>query len=714
MLSHHQVLLFLTQMLVLLLAARGLGALMRRIGQPSVVGELAAGLLLGPSIHGHLSPGTYQWLFPADPLQQGVLGAVAWLGVLFLLIATGFETDLGLVRRLGRSTARVALGTLAVPAVFGVAVGFAMPEIFVGEKSPRLVFVLLMATALSISALPVIAAVLSQLDLMRRNIAQVMLAAAMMDDVVGWVMLGIVAGLAKSGSVQFERLLVTLGGLVAFVGLAFTLGQRGVDLLLRRAREHGGGPSGAFTITLGVALAAGVTTHALGLEAVFGAFVAGTVLGRSRFQHDETFVVLERITTGFLAPLFFASAGLRVDLGLLADPQVAFWGVIVLAAASLSKFSGAYLGGWSVGLPVRERLALGAGLNARGAVEIVMATVGLSIGVLNENSYTVIVLMAMATSMAAPPILRLTLRGWQGSDEERERLERERLLGSNVLVRNRRVLLPSHGGPNSILAARIIDLAWPTEAEVTMLSAGTDVPSDDLAKVRAVFTERHFVHEHESGSTPIAAILKHAALGYGAIAVGATDVRVAGRLVSPVIDDLLGSSPLPVVMVRCGTHDDPTHAPAYRRILVPAIGTAPGRAALEMAFSVAQHTGAQVLITHVITSPRQERGHAYPFWRSQPLDVANQRHQAAEQVVEDALSLAAQMGVRTEAVIRTGLSASQEILKLAGEREIDLLVLAANLRQLSGRPFLGHGVEALLEQAKTTIVVVTAPAGWSR
>jgi Kef-type K+ transport system membrane component KefB len=149
-------------------------------------------------------------------------------------------------------------------------------------------------------------------------------------------------------------------------------------------------------------------THALGLEAILGAFIAGIVLGRSKFQVDDTFVVIERFTMGFLAPIFFASAGLRVDLGLLADPQIAIWGLIVLGAASVSKFSGAYLGGWLVGLPVRERLALGAGLNARGAVEIVLATVGLSLGVLNDSSYSVIVLMAVATSMAAPPILRAT------------------------------------------------------------------------------------------------------------------------------------------------------------------------------------------------------------------------------------------------------------------------------------------------------------------
>ena len=713
--TEHQLLLFWTQLVVLLVVARGLGGLMRRLGQPSVVGELMAGLLLGPSVLGRISPAVFQWLFPDDPVQHGLLAAVAWLGVLFLLIATGFETDLGLVRRLGHATARVTLGSLVVPAAVGLAMGFAMPESFLGADSHRLVFALLMATALSISALPVIAAVLSQLDLMRRSIAQVMLAAAMMNDVVGWVLLGIVAGLAQSGTVRIGSLLITVAGLIAFVAFAYTLGQRGVDLLLRRAREKKTGPSGSFTITLLVALAAGCATQALGLEAVLGAFIAGTVLGRSKFQDDETFAVLERVTMSFLAPIFFASAGLRVDLGLLAEPQVALWGGLVLVAASVSKFAGAYLGGWVAGLPTRESIALGAGLNARGAVEIVVATVGLSLGVLNGSSYAVIVLMALATSMAAPPILRLTLRGWKGSEEEQVRLARESLLGGNVLVRAKRVLLPSHGGPNSILAGRIVDLAWPREAEVTLLSAGADVPSEDLAKVRAVFTERPVVHEHEAGAAPLEAILKHAALGYGAIAVGATDVRVAGSLVSPVIDDLLGVSPLPVVMVRRGAREDLDRPPAYRRILVPAIGTEPGRAAQEIAFSLAKATGAKVLITHVVTSPRRDRGHTYPFWSPRVAREADaQRTRVAEQVVEDACAFAAQMGVRTEPVLRVGVSASLEILKLARERQVDLLVVAANLRQLSGRPFLGHGVEDLLEAAEATVVVVTAPPGWVR
>jgi Kef-type K+ transport system membrane component KefB len=714
-LTEHHLLVFWAQLFVLLLCARGLGGLARRFGQPSVVGELAAGLLLGPSVLGHLAPLVSGWLFPADPVQKAMIGAVAWLGVLLLLIATGFETDLTLIRRQGRATARVATGSLLVPAIFGIGVGYAMPESFVGGNSPRTVFALFMATALGISALPVLAAVLSQLGMMRRSIAQLMVSAAMVDDLVGWTLLGIAASLARSGTVQLDQLAITLAGIAVFAAFAFTLGQRGVDALLRRARQRQKGSRGALTITLLVALLAGCATQMIGLEAVLGAFVAGIVLGRSKFQEGETFAVLDRVSRAFLAPIFFASAGLRVDLGLLVDPLVARWALGVLLAASVSKFAGAYLGGWFAGLPTRERLAVGAGLNARGAVEIVVATVGLSLGILNASSYTVIVLMAMATSMLAPPLLRLALRDWQGSEEEQARLERERLLRSNVLVRTSRVLLPSHGGPNSLLAGRIVDLAWPREVEVTMLSAGADVPAEDLARVRAVFTGRPLSHEHVGSKTPLAAILDHAVLGYGAIAVGATDVRVAGRLISPVIDDLLGSSPLPVVMVRRGVGEDLERPPAYRRILVPATGTEPGRAAQEIAYSVAARTGAEVLIVHVVTHAPRVRASAFPAWSERvPLELGPERGEVALHVLEEARALAAQFGIEAETLVRTGVSPSEEILALARERHVDLLVLAANLRQLSGRPFLGHGVEALLAKAEATMVVVTAPPGWVR
>ncbi|TMA32768.1 MAG: hypothetical protein E6J87_12010 [Deltaproteobacteria bacterium] len=200
MASEHQLLLFWLQLLALLLTARALGGALRAIGQPAVIGELAAGLLLGPSVFGHLAPAAHDWLFPADPLQRALLAGPAWIGVFLLLILTGLETDPALIRRLGGAAARVALGSLVLPVLAGVGLGLALPEAFVGGATERVVFALFMGTALGISALPVIAKILSDLALMRRNVAQMLIAAAMANDLAGWILLGMVAGLAKSGS----------------------------------------------------------------------------------------------------------------------------------------------------------------------------------------------------------------------------------------------------------------------------------------------------------------------------------------------------------------------------------------------------------------------------------------------------------------------------------------------------------------------------------
>lgn len=712
--SDHQLLVFWLELLALVAVARGLGALMARIGQPAVVGELAAGLLLGPSVLGAVAPGLQAWLFPPDDaLQRSLLASLGWIGAFLLLLLTGLETELGLIRRLGRGVGFVAVGSLLVPLLAGVNLGFALPETFVGEGSPRLVFALFMGTALAISALPVIAKILSDLDLMRRNVAQALLAAAMLDDIVGWILLGAVAGLARSGSLEAGRLLFTVAGLLVFLALAFTLGQRTVDAVLRAVRLRRGGVASSLTSVLLIALSSGALTHAIGLEAVFGAFVAGIVIGRSRFHDEEVFAHLEGLTRAFFAPLFFASAGLRVDLGLLADPVVLRWGLVVLVAASLTKFVGAYLGSRLAGLAVREGMALAVGLNARGAVEIIVATVGLSLGVLNARSYTVVVLLAMVTSMMAPLLLRWALEGWAGSEEERARLERERVLGGNVLVRATRVLLPSHGGPNSVLAARIVDLAWPEGLEATVLAAGRDVPAEDVARVRAAFSSRPLVFEQLPTKEPLAAILEHAPLGYGAIAVGATDTRIAGTLVSPVVDELLAASPLPVIMVRKGASTDPMEPPAFRRILVPAVGTHPGRAAQEMAYSVARRLGARVWIAHVMTLPTLGQELRYARDTGEHRAAAGvDRVAVAEDVIEEARASAAAFGVRADPLIRTAVSAPEAILSLVREQEIDLLVLAANVRQLTGRPFLGHGVEFLLRESPCTVIVVTVPPGW--
>ncbi|MEZ5225871.1 MAG: cation:proton antiporter [Acidimicrobiales bacterium] len=477
-----------------------------------------------------------------------MLFTVGWLGVMLLLVSTGFETDLGLIRRLGGAAAWVSTGSLIVPMAAGLFVGWSIPSVFVGEETERYVFALFIAAALSISSLPVIAKILTEMGLMRRNFGQLTLAAGMANDVLGWLLLGFVAGLARGG-LDIGKLAFTVVGLGVFFVFAFTVGKRLVDLSLRRVRLNGDDPVSGLVVVLVTALVFGVITQWLHVEAVLGAFVAGVVLARSRFAEHRLIAPVESVTTAFLAPVFFATAGLRVDLGLLADLETLAWALLVVAVASVSKFAGAWVGARFGQLSSREGAALGVGLNARGALEVVIATVGLSLGVLNERSYTIVVLMAMATSMLAPPLLRRVLRDFDGNAKERDRLDREAVLAANSVVTDKGVLLATRGGISSMLAAQVIATAWPEDTPVTLLTVGDhDV---DLRPFRAVLAG-HRVHHVvvEDGEHVADAITREALLGYGAIAMGAAVDADSGGVVSPLVDEVVMHAPVPVVVVR--------------------------------------------------------------------------------------------------------------------------------------------------------------------
>ena len=277
-LDEHELLVFWTQLLVLVAAARFCGAVMRRLNLPSVIGQLGAGVILGPSIFGRVWTDGFEWFLPEHEISSGALFAVSWLGVAFLLVTAGFETDLGLIRRLGRAAALVTGFSLVVPLIGGLVVGGVLPESFIGPESDRTVFALFVAAALAVSALAVIAKILSELGLMRRDFGQITVAAGMANDVVGWIMLAVFTGFATSGEVSASGIVRTVGGLAIFLALAMTVGQRVVDRALRWVRRDGPDVAGAMTVVVMTMLIYGVATQALGIEAVLGAFVAGVVL----------------------------------------------------------------------------------------------------------------------------------------------------------------------------------------------------------------------------------------------------------------------------------------------------------------------------------------------------------------------------------------------------------------------------------------------------
>jgi len=420
----HQILVFLLQVGLLLSMALVLGRLAQRLRIPAVVGELCAGLLLGPSVLAHAAPGVSSWLFPHEAAQIHLLDAVGQLGVLLLVGITGMSIDLNLVRRKGTTAVRVSTGGLLVPLGFGVAIGFALPSVLLAEGTERIVFASFIGVAMCVSAIPVIAKTLFDMRLLHRNVGQLIIVAASVDDVVGWLLLSIVSAMATSGlrTGQVVQSVVYLIGMLIF---AYTLGRLIVGRALRLSvRSDEPGVMIATATLLVVLFAAG--THALGMEAILGAFYCGILIGSSRWVDRARLAPLRTFVMGVLAPIFFATAGLRMDLTALARPAVLVSALAVLLIAIAGKFVGVYIGARTSRLDHWEALALGAGMNARGVIEVIIAMVGLRLGVLTTEMYTIIILVAIVTSMMAPPMLRYAVM--RGNATSQEELEREKAL----------------------------------------------------------------------------------------------------------------------------------------------------------------------------------------------------------------------------------------------------------------------------------------------
>ena len=718
-LSHHELLVFWTELLALFAVAWMLGASARRVGLPSVVGELSAGLILGPSILGVVAPRLFDWFLPSDEhaaTQSAMLLAVSWFSAAFLLVVAGFETDLALIARLGRAAALVTAGSVLVPLVGGLVAGWMMPVMFYGavdgERPDRIVFALFIAASVAVSALAVIAKILSDLNLMRRDVGQITIAAGMVNDLVGWVILGVIAGLAGSGHVSAVDALATVGGLALFMVAALTVGQRLVDAALRIVRREGQNVRGALTVTLGTMLAFGVITQALGVEAVLGTFVAGVVLARSRYQQAEAEQAIEDLTSVVFAPLFFATAGLRLDLSLLRG-QALGWALILLVIALGLKFAGSFLGAKAGGLTTREGFVLGSGLNARGALEIIIATVGLSLGVFNQTAFTLIVMIPLVTSLLASVGLRVFSRGLEGSVAERERLAREQALESNLLIRSSRILLPSASEANSIVAAQVVHFAWPEDLPATVVAVRGSGGGPNIDVMSNVLYGREFeVSELDPDIDDVAAaeqIIAQSLLGYGVIALGAGIEPGRSRFTSSLVDEVLNRSNLPVVIVRKAMSHPGRLPGVFAQALVPIAGSHSSQAALELAANLSSNLGTHLLLSHVVYRPRGGTGPGSLFDRFRASAFAED-DAVAGGLLAEALRYAMETRATADTEVRFAGSPAVEIVKRANAVEADLVVMGAQVRRVpDSRPSLGPNVEHVLEHCPQTVVVVVMP-----
>jgi Kef-type K+ transport system membrane component KefB len=388
-----------------------LGRLAERIGLPATTGELATGLLLGPSVLGAVAIANgSDWLFaPASGNNEVLLGIAAFCGVLLVGVA-GATVDIGFIRARTRTVGLISLGALGLPLVSTVVLALAADPRLRGPEADMWTFAAYAGLALSVSAVPVIVKIFADLGVLHRNLSQLSLSVAVIDDAIVWIGLSILAATVRLNDAEGPAggVTLTLAAVVALALLTVVARRTGVMATPGAQREPGVGASSlvaAALITLGA-----VITDGIGLDWTLGAFLCGAIVASGRIVSVVGLRPLRTVVLGVLAPLFLAVNGLAADLTALRDPWLAFLAAAAVVLAVLTKTVGAYGGGRLAGLDHDAAMAVSSALNARGTVQLVVAAAGLRLGLITREGFTILVLVALVTSAMAGPLIRRYLR----------------------------------------------------------------------------------------------------------------------------------------------------------------------------------------------------------------------------------------------------------------------------------------------------------------
>lgn len=407
-LTHADVTALLLAISVLLLSARALGEFFQRLKQPAILGELIAGILLGPTVLGALYPELQTMLFPDSGPVAIALEAFTTISITLFLFIAGMEVDLSTVWKQGKSTIAVSVLGLVVPFAVGWLAAFFFPYRlgFEGDLSVH-VFAMFFATALSITALPVIVKILMDLNMFRSDLGMIIVGAAVVNDLLGWLIFAVILSLMAGGNGHAMAIETTILLTLGLAAVLLTVGRWLIEKLVVWAQAYLSWPGGIIGFSLGLSLLFAALTEAIGIHAIFGAFLFGVAFGENRHLREHTKAILDRFVSFFFAPIFFAGIGLKVNFLTGFDVGVV---VVVLVLASVGKIYGAMYGAKLAGIAKQEAYAIGFAMNARGAMEIILGMLALQAGLIGEKLFVALVVMALATSMTSGTLMQRMLK----------------------------------------------------------------------------------------------------------------------------------------------------------------------------------------------------------------------------------------------------------------------------------------------------------------
>ncbi len=392
------------QMLVVIGVSRTIGWLFSRVGQPTVVGEMAAGIVLGPSLFGLVAPGLFAFVFPTSSLDT--LRVLSQVGVCLFMFSVGMELNTAHIRGKAQSAVAVSHASIVIPYLLGVILAYSLFDTLAAPGTTFTAFALFMGISMSITAFPVLARILQERGLSRTSLGTTAIACAAVDDVTAWTILAFIVAVARSTSLSIFLLNLVL--IVVFVAVMLTVVRRSLPRWLDEGPRAGHEPSArTLAIIASVVVASSLVTEVIGIHALFGAFLAGAVMPDSRAFRSRISVRVESFSSVLLLPLFFAFTGLRTQMGLLGDLDGWLMCLFIVGVATAGKVGGSAIAARLTGMRWPESLQLGALMNTRGLMELVALNIGYDLGILSPRIFAMLVIMALATTMMTGPLLTL-------------------------------------------------------------------------------------------------------------------------------------------------------------------------------------------------------------------------------------------------------------------------------------------------------------------
>jgi Kef-type K+ transport system membrane component KefB/nucleotide-binding universal stress UspA family protein len=654
------------------------------------------------------------------------------------------ETDLELVKKVKRTAAIISAGGIAIPFGCGYLLGTLLPDSILPDPHRRLITSLFLATALSISSVKIVAAVLREVDFLRRNLGQVILAAAILDDTIGWTILALIGGLATRGQIVLGPVFLSVAGTMAFLLFCFTIGRRWMARIIRWTNDHFTVEMPVISVILVIMIALALLTNWIGVHTVLGAFAAGIMIGQSPILTKHIDEELRGLIVALFMPVFFGVAGLSIDLKVLGDPHLLGFAVLLIALACIGKLGGCYLGGRLGRLKHAEALAVGLGMNARGSTEVILATIGLTMGVLSQTLFTLIVLMALVTTLAMPPLLRWALSRVPMRAEEKERLEAEAAEEKDAMPKLERMLVAlDRKGATSLacrlagwfigarqLTATIIDVASEVQGDSTsspakcLLESATEaanktaapasqdaaaasaspmeaasaksktppIPITDLISIQ---TLKKNGKANTAGSIA-AGVLHEAENGYGLLFLSLGDnAATDSSHFSPEVERIARKFDGPLAILAATTPETVQSPGDVAKILVPTTGADYARFGAEIAVALARGSGASLTALHVSVHVAERELLRQPTQK-----------QSSRAILQDIVALGKRESVCVTSRTIKGTSKETAICQYARRGGYQLIVLGTKQRPAGSSLHFGESVAAIVEHAPCPVLIV--------